>query len=170
MSDYSGTSRTFLLPSPGLWNNLCSIFPINCHIPWPRLFHSVLITIPHPLSSLTLGGPAMRLKFGPSSKLRVNEGVGSLLVSLFCFHTGIFPLFPFLCPSSFHARVVAFAANSSKGDIPLCHIRQGPSPLVGLFPSPSMVTACTSQALLNQLRFLNSLYFTAGEIHNHLSV
>lgn len=44
------------------------------------------LVLPHPLSSLTSGGPALCLNFGPSSELGVNERVGSLLVFVFGFH------------------------------------------------------------------------------------
>ena len=56
------------------------------------------LVLPHPLSSLTLGGPALCLNFGPSSELGVNEGVGSLLVSFF---GGVFMRFFFFLCSPF---------------------------------------------------------------------
>ena len=56
------------------------------------------------------------------------------------------------------------------GYIPMCDIKQGSSPFVGLLPSPSMVVACPGFAKIEQLRFFDPTFFRAGEIHSHLPV
>ncbi len=47
---------------------------------------------------------------------------------------------------------------------------KGPSCFVAPLPSPSMFVARPGQASLSQLRFCNTQFFRAGEIHNHLPV
>ena len=47
------------------------------------LFNVFFFTLFYSPSSLTLGGPALCLNFGPSSELGVNEGVVPLLLVYF---------------------------------------------------------------------------------------
>ena len=122
----------------------------------------------YPLSSFTLGGPALRLNFGPSSELGVNEGVVPLL--LVCFRVFIYKFSPFSFydPVSFYFTVSGLAPPY--GDISVCDIKQGTSPFVGPLPSPSMVVASPGLAKIEQLSFFDRTFFRAGKIHNHLSV
>ena len=65
------------------------------------LFNVFFFTLFHSLSSLTLGGPALCLNFGPSSELGVNEGVVPLLLAYFRVFSFI-KFLPFLYRVLFH--------------------------------------------------------------------
>ena len=94
---------------PGLWDSLCCFSN--------KLFFAIVpfLVLPHLLSSLTLGGPALCLNFGPSSELGVNEGVGSLLVSFFLGFHGIFSFAPLVGSSFFPCQGCCSCRKFVKG-------------------------------------------------------
>lgn len=72
-----------VVPSASVYNEFFCI----------SLFYVFLFLLVYLLSSLTLGGPALCLNFGPSLEHRVNEGVVPLLLD--CFHVFIYKSSPF---------------------------------------------------------------------------
>ena len=105
----TGEGNVFLDPRPGLWDSLCCFSN--------KLFFAIVpfLVLPHLLSSLTLGGPALCLNFGPSSELGVNEGVGSLLVSFFLGFHGIFSFAPLVGSSFFPCQGCCSCRKFVKG-------------------------------------------------------